>query len=122
MSWLVLNLLSSYVKPSSKLAQKLRGLIWLKLASRTYSLNIEAPKLIANISAVAQPQLARHAPRVAIPFGRGKRQRLARFQIEEQRLAHGSRGVAEKGRHARPTRAPHSKPESTSGRPSGDMS
>jgi hypothetical protein len=41
-SWFVRNSLSSYVKPSSRFSQKLRGLIWLKFASRTYSLNIEA--------------------------------------------------------------------------------
>ncbi len=56
-TWFVLNWLSSYVNPSSRFAQKLRGLIWLKFAWRTYSLNLEAPKLMARTSAVAPPPL-----------------------------------------------------------------
>src|SRR5262249_13085060 len=66
--WFVRNLLSSYVKPCSRLAQKLRGLIWLKFALRTYSLKPEATQLMARSSATAQPRL-REAPQAS--RGRG---------------------------------------------------
>src|SRR5512134_1514998 len=103
-------------------SQKLRGLIWLKFASRTYSLNIEAPQLIANISAVAQPQLrgTPQASRSASAGGSGSG--LPVVGSTSSAFWTGSCGFAENGRQASPTRPPHSKPESTSGRPSGDMS
>ncbi len=47
--------LSSYVKPSLMFCHQLRGLVWLKLPSRMYSLNAAENKLIPIISAAAQP-------------------------------------------------------------------
>jgi hypothetical protein len=112
------------VKPSSKFAQKLRGLIWLKLASRTYSLNIEAPKLIANISAAAQPQLrgTPHASRLASGGASGSGLPVAGSTSSGFRASSG--GVAANGCHASPRRTPHSwplltKPWSLSGGTSG---
>src|SRR5262249_31767070 len=55
MIWLVRNWLSSQVSPSFRFAYQLRGLIWLKLALRTYSLNAEAPKLIDIASPIPHP-------------------------------------------------------------------
>ena len=110
------------MKPSFRLSQKLRGLIWLKFASRTYSLNIAAPQLIANISAVAQPQLrgTPQASRWASAGGSGSSLPVAGS------AGHGVLGPADgkstNGRQERPRRPPHSTPESTSGRPMGDMS
>ena len=75
--------------------------------------------MIANISAVAQPQLrgTPHASRSASSGGSGRSLPVAGF------VGHGvlgwAGGKSTKGRQWRPTRPPHSKPESTSGRPSG---
>ena len=110
------------MKPSSKFDQKLLGLIWLKFASRTYSLNIDAPQLIANISAVAQPQLRGTPQASRWPSGGGSGSGLPVAGSTSIALRVGSSCVAENGRQLRPTRAPHSKPESMSGRPSGYMS
>ena len=52
---MVRNSLSSYVKPSLRLCHQPRGLIWLKLALRLYSLKAEAPRFVARTSAAAQP-------------------------------------------------------------------
>ena len=104
------------------LDQKLRGLIWLKFASRTYSLNAAAPQLIANIWAVAQPQLRGTPQASRCPSGGGSGSGLPVVGSTSIAFRPGSLGVAEKGCQARPARAPHSTPESTSGRPSGDMS
>ena len=110
------------MKPSFRLDQKERGEIWLKFASRTYSLMAEAPKLIANISAVAQPQLRGTPQASRCPSGGGSGRGRPVAGSTRTAFRAGSRGVAEKGCQARPARAPHSTPESTSGRPSGDMS
>src|SRR5262245_7511112 len=61
MYWLVWKSLSSYVNPSFRFDHQLRGLIWLKLALRTYSLTADAPKLMAAASPTAHDH-ERRAP------------------------------------------------------------
>ena len=94
------------MNPVSKLSAQLRGLICVKFWLRTYSLIIEAVRLMPSIWAVAHPQL-RGTPQASLrPSGGG---RGARVPVAGSTLGSGKGGTPRaSGLQVMPALSPYS--------------